>query len=124
MKGLSLMLKLTDLIKDDQLFCETENNVVYSYIGKKGLLDISPEEWDMISERGLCCEDIAGYHLETLAMSREEKHEMIERLLDETRAASLDRNGGITERLHWWNKGTTPGYIRQDIAWLFNLPRA
>lgn len=124
MKGLGLMLKLTDLIKDDQLFCETENNVVYSYIDKKGLLDISPEEWDMISERGLSCEDIAGYHLETLAMGQEEKHEMIERLLDETRAASLDRNGGITERLHWWNKGTTPRYIHQDIRWLFNLPRA
>ena len=124
MKGLGLMLRLTDLIKDDQLFCETENNVVYGYISRKGLLKLSPEEWDMISERGLCCEDIAGYHLETLAMSREERREMIERLLNEMEAASLDNNGGIAKRFHWWNKGTTPGYIRQDIAWLFNLPRA
>lgn len=124
MKGLGLMLRLTDLIKDDQLFCETENNVVYGYISRKGLLKLSPEEWDMIFERGLCCEDIAGYHLETLAMSREERREMIERLLNEMEAVSLDNKGGIAKRFHWWNKGTTPGYIRQDIAWLFHLPHA
>lgn len=124
MKGLGLMLRLTDLIKDDQMFCETENNVVYGYISRKGLLKLSPEEWDMIFERGLCCEDIAGYHLETLAMSREERREMIERLLNEMEAVSLDNKGGIAKRFHWWNKGTTPGYIRQDIAWLFHLPHA
>lgn len=116
---LKLMLKLADLIRDDELFCETENNIVYCYIDEKGLLNITEKEWDVLQARGLCCEDIARYHLETLALTQEKKEEMIRQLLEETKAARLNKNGGIAERFHWWNKGTTPEYIRQDIRWLF-----
>lgn len=97
---LKLMLKLADLIRDDELFCETENNIVYCYIDEKGLLNITEKEWDVLQARGLCCEDIARYHLETLALTQEKKEEMIRQLLEETKAARLNKNGGIAERLH------------------------
>lgn len=38
---LRLMMKIVDCIKDDEQFCEEENNTIYCYLDLKGLLNIT-----------------------------------------------------------------------------------
>ena len=113
------MMKIIDRIKDDEQFCEEENNTIYCYLDLKGLLNITDGEWDLLYERGLCCEDIAKYHIEALHMTIEDESRMAAQLLKEAQEAELGPDGGIAKRLHWWNRGTTPEYIQQDIKYLF-----